>query len=156
MANTFRTVLCAIDFGPHTDLTLEAARRVAEDAAGKLVLFHVVPLPIEAVGQPLLVEPFSGAEQDARERMKHLADRLDLKIPYEIAVVTGEPAPEIIRAAGEHHADLVVMATHGRTGLSHFFLGSVAERVVRESPVPVLTVRAGGPRHSPLSKSVLL
>jgi nucleotide-binding universal stress UspA family protein len=54
-------------------------------------------------------------------------------------------------AAQEHRADLIVMATHGRTGLSRFFLGSVAERVVRESTVPVLTIRAEQKKKAPLS-----
>jgi len=65
-------------------------------------------------------------------------------------VVTGDPAVAIGAAAEEHGADLIVMATHGRTGIGHFFLGSVTERVVRESPVPVMTVRApSGKRRFP-------
>jgi len=53
----------------------------------------------------------------------------------------GSPAEEILRLAGEAHADLIVLGTHGRRGLSHFLLGSVAERVLRQAPCPVLTVR---------------
>lgn len=56
---------------------------------------------------------------------------------------TGNAAHEIIAAAADLKTDLIVMATHGRTGVPHLFLGSVAERVVREAPCPVLTVRAG-------------
>jgi nucleotide-binding universal stress UspA family protein len=156
MANPFRTVLCSIDFGPNTDLALDAARQIAENAAGKLVLLYVVPLPVEWAGQPLFVEPLSGADQAARQRMETLAAGLNLKVPYEVVAVTGDPPLEISRVAQEHHVDLIVMATHGRTGLSHFFLGSVAERVVRESPVPVLTVRAHQTKRKYPSESVVI
>ena len=60
--------------------------------------------------------------------------------PHEIFVATGNAAPEILNLTAEQDIDLLVMGTHGRTGLKHFLLGSVAERVVRESPVPVLTI----------------
>ncbi len=136
----FKTILCPIDLGPNTDITLETARKLAEENGAKLVVMHVVPLPMEAVGQPLLVEPLSYAQDEARARIEHLVRGLNLKVPSEIAVVIGDPVREIIREIEERHADLVVMATHGRTGLSYFFLGSVAARIVRDSPVPVLTV----------------
>jgi universal stress protein A len=115
----------------------------------------VVPMAVEAMGQPLMVEPLTGAEEDARRQLDRLA-RDSHAQNYEIAVVTGDPAPSIIQAAKEHAADLIVMATHGRTGLSHFFLGSVAERVVRESSIPVMTVRAPAKHPHVLSKSILL
>ncbi len=136
----FKTILCPIDLGPNTHVTLETARKLAEKNAAKLVVLHVVPLPVEVVGQPLLVEPLSFAQDEARARIEHLVHGLQLKVSYEVVVVIGDPVREILRAIEEHDSDLVVMATHGRSGLSHFFLGSVAARVVRESPVPVLTV----------------
>jgi nucleotide-binding universal stress UspA family protein len=151
----FKTVLCPIDLGPNTGLTLDAARHLAEDSKAKLIVLHIVPLPLEAVGQPMLVEPLSSAQDEARARMEQLAKGLGLKVPYEVAAVIGDPSHEIIRAINEHDADVVVMATHGRTGLSRFFLGSVAERVVRESPVPVLTVPAHHARKKSLT-SVLI
>ncbi len=155
MKQLFRRVLCPVDFGPNTAMTIEMARQIVEEGGGTLILFHVVPMPIEAMGQPLLVEPLSGAEQDAKARLNKLAAEM-LKVPYEIAVLTGQPAEAILDAAVEQHADLIVMATHGRTGLGHFFLGSVAERVLREAPVPTLTVRAPSPRRKRLSESTLL
>lgn len=151
----FKTILCPVDLGPNTELTLEAARQLAEDSGAKLIVFHVVPLPIEVVGQPLLVEPLSFAQDEARARLEHLARGLALKIPFEVVAVIGDPGRDIIRAIDEHDADLVVMTTHGRTGLSHFFLGSVAARVVRESPVPVLTVPAHHARRKSLTSVVI-
>jgi len=155
MSHPFRKVLCAVDFSPSTKMTIETARQLAEANKGTVILLHVVPMPVEAIGQPLMVEPLSGAEDDARRRLNRIASE-GLTNAYEIVVVTGDPAASIIEAAEEHGADLIVMATHGRTGLSHFFLGSVAERVVRESPVPVMTVRAPSEKHRLLSQSVLL
>ena len=155
MSHPFRKVFCAVDFSPSTKMTIEMARQIAEANQGTVILFHVVPMPIEAIGQPLMVEPITGAEDDARKRLNHLASE-NLTHAYEILVVTGDPAASIIAAAEEQRADLIVMATHGRTGISHFFLGSVAERVVRESSVPVMTVRAPSQKHRLLSESVLL
>ncbi|HLI82215.1 MAG TPA: universal stress protein [Candidatus Binataceae bacterium] len=155
MSLPFRKVLCAIDFGSTTPMTVEMAREIAEANRGNVIFFHVVPMAVEAMGQPLMVEPLTGAEEDARLRLEHLATESHA-LSYEIQVLTGDPAASIIAAARENGADLIVMATHGRTGLSHFILGSVAERVVRESTVPVITVRAPMRKHRLISESVLL
>jgi nucleotide-binding universal stress UspA family protein len=61
-------------------------------------------------------------------------------VSHEVFVASGNAAPEILNLAVEQHIDLIVMGTHGRKGITHLLLGSVAERVVRESPVPVLTI----------------
>jgi nucleotide-binding universal stress UspA family protein len=155
MAHLFRRILCAVDFSPGTNLTIETARNIAEDNKGTVILLHVVPMPIEAIGQPLMIEPLAGAEDDARKRLNRIASET-LTHSYEILVVTGDPATSITEAARDQGADLIVMATHGRTGLSHFFLGSVAERVVRESSIPVMTVRAPIEKHRLLSESIVL
>jgi nucleotide-binding universal stress UspA family protein len=155
MSHPFRKVLCAVDFSPSTKMTIEMARQLAEANKGTVILFHVVPITIEAMGQPLMVEPITGAEEDARNRLNRIASE-SLTHSYEILVVSGDPATSIIEAAAQQAADLIVMATHGRIGLSHFFLGSVAERVVRESSVPVMTVRAPSQKHRLLSESVLV
>jgi nucleotide-binding universal stress UspA family protein len=141
MSHIFRKVLCPVDFSPSTEMTIEMARQIAEVNKGTVILFHVVPMPIEALGQPLMIEPLAGAEDDARRHLNRTASET-LTHSYEIVVVTGDPAVAIMEAAREHAADLIVMATNGRIGIKHFFLGSVAERVVRESSVPVMTVRA--------------
>ena len=155
MSNPFRRVLCALDLGPASQMTIEMARQIAEADGGSVIFLHVVPMPVEAMGQPLMVEPLAGAEQDARRQLERLA--IESHSPqYEVEVVTGDPAASIIEAAKEHAADLIVLATHGRTGLSHFIVGSVCERVVRESSIPVLTVRAAAKHRHPLSKSILL
>lgn len=141
MADLFSRILCPIDFSPNSAAALEIAGRMAERSKGAVTLLYALPPALE-VGQPIIVEPMPGAGVEAEDRLKALAaDKLNRSIPYDIDVVVGDAASEIIEGAVRHHCDSVVMATHGRTGLKHFFLGSVAERVVRESAVPVLTVR---------------
>jgi nucleotide-binding universal stress UspA family protein len=155
MSHPFQKILCAVDLGPNSQLIIEMAHQIAQADGGSVIFFHVVPMPVEAMGQPLMVEPLTGAEEDARRQLNRLASESHTP-KYEIEVVTGDPAQCIIEAAQQHDADLIVIATHGRTGLSHFVLGSVAERVVRESSIPVMTVRAPAKHSHVLSKSILL
>lgn len=137
-------VLCPIAFDPGSLRALKLACEIVEDSAGTICLFHVVPWSVPAV-RPASAQLLIEAKEAAETRLGELArEYVKVKVPCEIAVVMGvDPATEIIRAATERNADVVVMATHGRTGLSHFVLGSVAEKVVRECPCPVLTVRGG-------------
>jgi len=82
------------------------------------------------------------AEKVSREKLQKIAqERLHGGIHHEILTRVGDAAKSILETAEEVGAELIVMATHGRTGISHFFLGSVAERVVREALCPVLTIR---------------
>jgi len=154
MSHPFNKVLCPLDLGPGARPSIQMIAKWA-DAETKLILFHVVPMPVEAIGQPLMVEPLAGAEQDAREQLKKLASDASLT-NAEIVVVTGDPANEIMRATTEHQCDLIAMATHGRTGFGHFLLGSVTERVVRESSVPVLTMGVIRHGHPIAAGSVLI
>src|SRR5208283_5964684 len=87
MSHPFQKVLCAVDFSPSTTLTIETARQIAEANKGTVILFHVVPMPFEAIGQPLMVEPLGGAEEDARRRLNRIASE-SLTHAYEILVVT--------------------------------------------------------------------
>jgi len=132
----------SVDFSPNTRLTVETAQRIVEQNEATIVLLHVAES-----------DPARGAEKRLAELAKEL---LDDKIPHRIEVAIGKPAVEILRVAQRDSADLIVMATHGRTGVDHFILGSVAEHVVRESPVPVLTVRGGRGKHARIPESVLL
>jgi nucleotide-binding universal stress UspA family protein len=81
-------------------------------------------------------------ERSARIKLERIArDKLEGKVRYQLHVVSGTPDDDVVRMANEIGADLIVMAIHGRKGLSHFILGSVAERVMREADCPVLTMR---------------
>ena len=98
------------------------------------------PLRSFALAPPTIVRHDPG--EVARTQMQDLV-RGQFEGPWEVEVATGHPADAIVRVAQERGADLIVMGTHGRTGLQHVLLGSVAEKVVRTAPCPVLTVRRG-------------
>jgi len=144
MAALFEKILCPVDFDDNSMAAVDYARDLAVRSGGKLFLVHIiVPIPPPP---DLPVEPYPpGSVDQAKARLERMAkERLEGKVPYEFCVKVGVPAVEISSTAAEVGAQLIVMATHGRRGLAHFVLGSVAERVVRESRVPVLTIRAGG------------
>ena len=116
------------------------------NSGGTLHLLHVVqinPLTAQGAAQGLAGKDFYDSQVEvARGRLEECAQSIPAGVKRELAVEIGEPGALIIAAPQRLGADLVVMATHGRRGLKHLVLGSVAERVVRESTVPVLTVRA--------------
>jgi universal stress protein A len=142
----FRKILCPIDFDPNSIAALALARDVARQNRAPIFLFHVVPLPPEGPEKGVLYREF---ERAAEKRLERLAGReLRGKVRYEIGVVTGRPDRSVVNAVRNVGADLVVMATHGRKGLSRLLLGSVAERVAREAPCAVMIVRPRAPRRA--------
>jgi universal stress protein A len=135
----FQRILCPTDFDGNSLEALRFARRLALRDEGKVFFVHVV-LPTD----PLIISaPLVGrrSETEARSELKQLAEKELTAVAHETLLRFGRPAQEIIRAAREVGADLIVMGTHGRDGLEHLVLGSVAEKVVRESVCPVLTLR---------------
>jgi len=134
----FKKILCPMDFDKNSLPALRLASELAEEGKAKLCLLHVVAMAFA----PEVALPFGKIEAAARTKLERLArQRVGGKASYEVNVMVGDPAIEILQAAKRWHPDLIVMATHGRTGLRHLVLGSVAERVVRAAPCPVLTVR---------------
>jgi nucleotide-binding universal stress UspA family protein len=141
----FRSILVPFDFGDASERALDLAMDLGRVHGSRLTLLHVCEVPVYAyTGVELspvdLLSPLAEAG-DAR-----LATRVrELKVRYpEIAGVfkIGSPSEEILAAVVDMPCDLVVMGTHGRRGIPHAVLGSVAEKVVRLSKVPVLTVHA--------------
>lgn len=142
-----RRILVPVDFSKFSDNALRYAAAFGEKFGAELHLFHVVQdlalfMPdAVAVVPPVLppVEEFMAAAQAAFERT---VDELKLP-PLNIHKIVREGTPfyEIVRYAKEADVDLIVMGTHGRSGLVHVLLGSVTERVIRKAPCPVLTVR---------------
>jgi universal stress protein A len=135
----FNRILCPIDFDGNSLDALRLARRIAEQDRATLYLLHVVPLQ-----DPLVMSAPAITQRDekyARTELQKVSNAELAGVDRQVLLRFGHPAEEIVAAATETKADLLVMATHGRTGVSHFILGSVAEKVVRESPCPVLTVR---------------
>ena len=140
----FDRVLCAVDFDESSAVVLHFARELARQNGATLCVLHVAPLPLNATEfSPIPMDPYPVWEKIARAELEklaaaHLAGR---DVAYRIETRSGEAADGILGQAQAMDADLVVLATHGRKGVSHFLLGSVAERVIRRSPRPVLVVR---------------
>ncbi len=141
-----KKILSPTDFSDTANTAVVQAQALAQQAGCELVLMHVLMEPAfglaegSAYAPPLLADEYQRA---MREKLEKLAGELGAAHGTRVStkVAHGTAHEAIVRAADEEGADLIVMGTHGRTGLSHFFLGSVAERVVRTSKVPVLTVR---------------
>lgn len=141
-----KKILVPVDFSEFAIKGLRYAARFAEQFGATLVLVHVV----EPVHYPESVIIPPAMEEANRERLKlaraaltkFVKKQVPAGITTEATTRLGQPFTEILGAAKDFEADLIVIATHGHTGLKHLFLGSVAERVVRLAPCPVLTVRA--------------
>jgi nucleotide-binding universal stress UspA family protein len=146
----WNTILVPHDFSASANHATAIARDEAKVHGGTLVLLHVIDLPYqlspdavivpEATGAPISVKQY--AIQSAEAHLQDIAARLAKDGVTATGVIkVGTPVDEINRTVDEQNIDLIVMGTHGRTGLRHLMAGSVAERVVRSSRVPVLTIR---------------
>jgi universal stress protein A len=142
----FTDILVPTDFSEPSEAALDYALALAATHGSRLHLLHVVDASF--VTGPVSAEIFvveTPAEQaalfdDAKAKLAHRAARCTSgKITTE--VITGTSARTIICYARARSIDLIVMGTHGRSGMAHLFMGSVAEKVVRDAPCPVLTVR---------------
>jgi nucleotide-binding universal stress UspA family protein len=148
MTNTITNILVPVDFSPHAEHAFTYATTLAERFGAKLALLYVVDdsfvtggwsSEIYVSNVPELMENLIA---DADRRLATLkASAAALGLTAETAVIRGRPAPAIVEHAKNGGFDLIVMGTHGRTGVSHVVMGSVAERVLRKAPCPVLTVR---------------
>jgi universal stress protein A len=145
-----KKILVPLDFSPTSLAAVETALELAARFDASLELVHVwEPPPIYgpdalvAGGMSLYMELEEHRRRAAKKEMENLVARLEQRGLRGIRthVERGPPAPVILDVATKGGFDLVVMGTHGRTGVSRFFMGSVAEKVVRLSPIPVLTVR---------------
>jgi nucleotide-binding universal stress UspA family protein len=139
-----RTVLHPTDFSPQSDAAFQVACALARDHGAQLVLLHVKP-PDIVYGEGFVLPPDFEAERRA------LTEQLEAMRPSDSALSVwrvlheGSPTEEILRAAQEVHCELIVMGTHGRTGVGRLLMGSVAEAVLRRAPCPVLTIKAPFP-----------
>lgn len=139
-------IVCAVDFSEYSDYALRYAVDLAKIFDADLRLLHVVELPFlpsySLAGMPDLSMPVDEIEESAREKMQELLDTCRGKYArIEGEVRTGSAFLEIINYARDMDAGLIVVGTHGRTGLRHMLIGSVAEKVVRKAPCPVLSVK---------------
>ena len=146
-----KKILCPVDFSDNANHALKYALAFASVYDSEVLLLHVMPPPIYSTAD------FAGVYELPAAAVQELADTCDTRLKNMAAevgndhahiatrLVSGTPFLEIIKMAKEENTDLIVIGTHGRTGMSHVLIGSVAEKVVRKAPCPVLTVK--NPEH---------
>jgi nucleotide-binding universal stress UspA family protein len=159
-------ILAPMDYSDDSQQALQWGASLAGKYGARLLLLHVIPKAVEqvfpegagfvsptssfsegmAVGsqpfgrQPIIVDLVDKAQTELHDFAdKHLKEA----VPMQVRAAVGKPAEEILCVAREEKVDLIVMGTHGRTGVRHLLLGSVAEEVTRHAPCPVFTVRSG-------------
>jgi nucleotide-binding universal stress UspA family protein len=152
MTESFNRILVPVDFSAHSKKAIRFAATIANKFGARVSLLHVVEDPfVTGAWQSeafvpnipeLLNDLIQAAETQLHDLKKDLAAH---GLVVDTAVITGKPARAIIEHAANGHFDLIVMGTHGRTGLTHAVMGSVAERVVQRAACAVLTVREAAP-----------
>jgi nucleotide-binding universal stress UspA family protein len=142
-----RRILHATDFSAASRPALAMACEWARRDGARLLILHVLTPPSPFIGHgrrapTSYLELLAVARHEAQRRLAALFTRIRaLGIRVESKLVEGGPAVEVLKAAGRWHADVIVIGSHGRTGVRRFLLGSVAEQIVVRSVRPVLTVR---------------
>jgi nucleotide-binding universal stress UspA family protein len=138
-------VLVPIDFSATADRALDYAIALAHQLHARLTVLHVFDLTPLAMGEPATVVPpttLDTLETEAQHLLQASLERVQRAgLQGEGLFVPGTPTQTIVDTAGAQGVDLIIMGTHGRTGLAHVFLGSVAEHVVRQASCPVLVIR---------------
>jgi nucleotide-binding universal stress UspA family protein len=164
-----QNILVPIDYSDDSQQALHWGASLAGKYGAKLLLLHVIPTAVEEVypeatgwlsptpsyyefrapgiwtKRPLIIDRVDTAHTELRDfASKHLKDA----VPAQVHIAVGKPSEEILRVAREEGVDLIIMGTHGRTGVRHLLLGSVAEDVTRHAPCPVFTVHIKAPGAS--------
>lgn len=143
----YRRVVHPTDFSPASAKAIAQAVRIARENRAELLIVHVMAPIVPMVGDAYISPAaYEALEKSSRQHAQKQLGALVAKAKKAGVRVTpllleGSAADQIVRAAKSKRADVIVMGTHGRTGLARLFLGSVAERVVGTAPCPVLTVR---------------
>jgi nucleotide-binding universal stress UspA family protein len=142
----WKRILCPVDFSETARAAMETAIELAEKFGAEVVLVHAYPIPGYTFPDGSAVASSRMLQDLADEAARHLEEWRQLAVKggaqrVSVETAVGDPAGEIVRIAQDWKADLVVMGTHGRTGIEHALMGSIAERVVRRAKCPVLTVR---------------
>jgi len=144
--NPFNKILIAVDFSENSNYAFDYALTLAKQFDAELTVMHVINEPIDLRGFYVPHISFEQLEKEieagaAGMMQKFCQEKMGDFSNYLTCLVNGIPYEEIIRKAKEIDASLIVLGTHGRTGLDHIIFGSTAERVVRSSPCPVLSIR---------------
>lgn len=143
----FKHILVATDFASSSERALELAVKLAAKFDAKLTLLHVWEIPVYPYMDFVLssAELLRSVEEAAQQRLAAMLSELQKRLPSARSLLKmGVPWEQILATAKEEQADVIVMGTHGRRGVEHVLMGSVAEKVVRLASVPVLTARFNG------------
>jgi nucleotide-binding universal stress UspA family protein len=143
-----RTILHPTDFSQRSQCALALACALARDYGARLIALHVAEVPTLAYGEGVVPPHPEELRATAQEELDQLV------VPYETVraerrLEEGDAVTEVLRVAQEVSADLIVLGTHGRSGLARLLMGSVAEQIVRKAACPVLTVKAPFPETAP-------
>jgi nucleotide-binding universal stress UspA family protein len=144
---SWKRICCPIDFSDASRAAMEVAADLARRNEATLVLLHAYPIPGytfpdgSVVASPRMMQELADQAQKHLDEWRAEAEKLVGAPRVRAEKAIGEPAAEILAFAKSSGQDLLVLGTHGRTGLEHALMGSVAERVVRKAHCPVLTVR---------------
>ncbi len=141
----YKNLLCPVDFSDTSKHALSVAADFAERLDAGLHIVHVYQLPASSYPEGVFDVPDDLESNIEKQLSKKLDDfvksNCKLKTNITTDIYEGVTHTQIVNAANDKNADMIIMGTHGRTGVSHALIGSVAERVVRTSKVPVLTIR---------------
>ncbi len=145
MAIEIRRILVPVDFSDQAPNVLDWAAHLAKQHGSRILLLHAYHLPVEfqqLEGAYLPPDFWSNVKVEAEQSLSRYAEELERRgIQVESVVREGYPATVIVDEAASQSVELIVIGTHGLSGLKHLLLGSIAERVVQRAPCPVLTVK---------------
>jgi len=146
MEHQIKNILVPVDFSDYSKNALQYAADFAKQFGAKLFLVYVIePIVYPAdfsMGQVALPDIDVNFNTKAKSELENLEKtKISSEVKSEVIIRTGKPFVEIIECAAEINADLIIIATHGHTGVEHLLFGSTAEKVVRKAPCPVLTLR---------------
>lgn len=136
----YHRILFATDFSPASEAALKYATALARDSGARLLIVHVEELPTPYAGGEMMLPQPEYPNPEIRKMLEAVVPT-DKNVPYEHHLLLGTAAEDIVRIATEEKADLIVIGTHGRTGLKRVLMGSVAEAVMRHAHCPVLTLK---------------
>jgi nucleotide-binding universal stress UspA family protein len=140
-----KKILFPTDFSHTGDAALEFAASLAKERGGRLLIVHVQEAPLAYGGG----EMYYGIPEPTTEELMGMLREVrpnDPTVPVEYRLVTGDPADAVVRLAREDGVDLIVLGSHGRTGLTRVLMGSVAEAIVRKAECPVLVCKGKVPQ----------
>ena len=142
-------ILVPVDFSEHSQNALVNAKEIAKSYEAKIHLMHIIEETIHPAyslsGKSSIFDIVPNIKEDCEKRLKKMiSEKIGDEVKTEIHIVSGQAANEIINFAKNNSMDLIVIATHGLTGLEHLLLGSTTEKVVRMSSCPVFTIKSFG------------